>query len=206
MFLPFLPAVAAQSPLLLNDASVGRREYAVELHIESENGDSITESSLIAERHVRQFMGFQRTRYVIGSVNDGGTPSYKAGTHDRDLLSPNGIGQKGARDRVPLMDPSFPDGPLTPGTEWSSNAFDNIPLLCRYVGDEEVAGRTAARITFRVDEKEKGLTFEEAYTLIDRTDARPLQTYVRARLEFFGRTRVLYRLRRTNVPGLSLPR
>ncbi len=206
MLVALVPLLVPQLQIRLTEASIGRREYAIELHVESEKGETMTESATIAERLVRRFSGFERTRYVVGSAIDDGAPTFKPGTRDSDLLSPNGIGQRKERPRVPLFDISFPDGPLTPRREWKSIPFENIPLVCRYEGDVSIAGRTAARVSFRVSTHQEGLTINEAHTLIDRADARPLQTYVRAEIDFFSKAKVLFRLRRTNVPGLGLPR
>lgn len=206
MLLPLPPLVMPHAPLRFTDASVGRREYAVELCLEDPKGPTMTETATIAERIGPRFMGFERTRYVVASANDDGSPFYRAGKQESVLVNPNGSHRSDGAPRISLPDVTFPDGPLTPGTEWTSSIFGTESVRCRYVGDETVAGRPAVRMSLQTIEAKGGLTFEEAYILIDRTDALPLQSFIRARVEFLGEMKALFRLRRTNVPGLGLPR
>ena len=202
MFASALALLALRSePIRLNDASVGRREYAVEIRLEMPGNEPDVETATIAERLVRAVGGFRRTRTVVtayGSTNSG---VYKIGVSDAATIGPNGKGRNLRDLRILLPDLTVPDAPLAPGRLWTSDALARV--RCRYDGLATVAGRIAHRVTI-LDVEEPILRGATGFVLLDAADALPLQAKIG--VEFLmndARGSAVYRLRRANVPGLG---
>ena len=213
MLFPLFPLVLVsttplQVPLRLSAASIGRREYGVEITTEANGEVSSTETAVVAERISAKGTGFLRSRYVVGALFDGEMGTFPVGRHERMQLAANGTITTSDRSSIPLPDVQLPEGPLASGSEWDSRFFGNDRIRCRYEGDVTIAGRTAARVALLRLEKPEGIHLEESYVLFDRSDALLLQTYIHARIDSPpGQPERVgyYRLRRTNVKGLGLP-
>lgn len=200
-----LATLPVDAPLRLTDASVGRREYALEIRVEDGKGDSMTETATVAERIVREGAAFRRTRQVVASLNSEGAETFRIGANERSILRSDNSTPERTDHPVPFTDVTFPTGPITKGQEWISPNSGRQRMRFRYEGETTIAGCAAVRLSLLEIVEPRGIVVEGAYVLLDRRDLLPLQIFFPGKVDLNGELKVLFRLRRANVPGLGLP-